>query len=127
VIEVVPAGSDDLKWIAEKAHVTIGPTFFAIKAVRDGQIVGMVGYDAWTPNSCTMHVAIEHPIAVRRLKPKAFDIPRCLGRRVALAGVLSNNDRSLRFTQHLGFQRIAQLDDAWQPGVHIVLFRKELT
>lgn len=87
----------------------------------------MVGYDGWTPNACSMHVAIEDPIAVRRLIKPAFGIvfdekPKGLGLGVALASVLSTNTQSLRFTKHLGFKRVAMLRDAWRPGVHMIFF-----
>lgn len=128
MIEVRPAPPEHYGWIAERAGLVAGPQFRALEAVAGERILGMVGYDGWTPNSCTMHVAIEEPIAVRRLLARAFDVPLQLDqpRRVALAAVLSNNEKSLRFTEHLGFERVAELRDAWEPGVHLVLFRMAL-
>lgn len=89
----------------------------------DGRILGMVGYDGWTPNSCCMHVAIDSPIAIRRLRRPAFGIPfRELNKGLVLASVLSTNKESLWFVDRLGFKRVARIKDGYEPGVHVMLF-----
>jgi hypothetical protein len=132
VIEVRAAIPDHYTWIATRANVVIGANFRALEAVDGERIVGMVGYDGWTPNSCCMHVAVETPIAVRRLLRPAFhlvfdDPPRGCGKGVVLGSVLSTNKKAMDLDIHLGFKPIAFVKDGWAKGVgiHILEMRKE--
>jgi len=127
LIEVHPAPVEHYGWIAQRANLTISKGFMAIGAyAADGRILGMVGYDGWTPNSCCMHVAIDSPIAIRRLRRPAFGIPFLeLKKGLVLASVLSTNKNSLRFVagpRGLGFTQIAGIRDGYEPGVHVMLF-----
>lgn len=100
------------------------PGFKAIEAIeeRDGRILGMVAYDGWTPNACSMHVAIEEPIAVRRLVRPAFRIPFVeLKKQVVIGMVLSTNLKALKLDEHLGFTIRGRIPDAWAPGVDLIL------
>lgn len=111
-------------WIAERASLVPGPAFRAIEAVDEaGKIHGQVGYDGWTPNAVCMHVALEHPAALRHLLRPGFGIPFCeLGREVALACVLSTNARSLALVPRLGFRFAYRVRDGWRRGVDLVWF-----
>ncbi len=110
-------------WIAERAHLCIGPSFRALEAVtEDGRILGMVGFDSWTPNSVSMHVALERPTAARHLIRPAFGIAFVeFDRKVVFGTVLGNNPRALELDLHLGFREVARLRDAWEPGVDTVI------
>jgi len=122
VIEVRAASPEHYPWIAQKANLVISNVFRALEAVSGDRILGMVGYDAWTPNSCAMHVAIEEPIAIRRLIHKAFEIPFVsFGRGVIFGSVLSTNPRALALDLHLGFRELARLRDAWMVGIDLIL------
>lgn len=123
---IVRAAPDThLPWLAKRAQLVVSPTLRAIEATDEasGRILGMVGYDSWLPNACSMHVALEEPIAARRLLGPAFGIPFIemdLG--LVLAWILSTNPRSLAFTRHLGFRETYRVADGWQPGIDLVLF-----
>lgn len=122
MIEVRAAPPEHYQWIAARASLILGPHFRALEALDgQGNILGMVGYDGWTPNSCSMHVAIENPIAVRRLLARAFTTPFRLGRNVLLASVLSTNEKSLKFAKHLGFRQKARIQDGWSDGVDLLI------
>ena len=108
-------------WIAERAGIVCGPQFKAIEALNEnGQIVGMVGFDGWTPNSVCMHVAIDDPLAVRCLLKPAFGIV-FTARNIAIGQVISTNQAALDFDKHLGFKEVARIRDGWKPGVDVVL------
>jgi hypothetical protein len=111
-------------WIAERAQLVIGPAFRAIEAVDEaGKIHGMVGYDGWTPGAVCVHVALEHPAALRHLLRQGFKIPFLdFGREVALACVLSTNKRSLALVPRLGFRFAYRVRDGWSKGVDMVWF-----
>ena len=123
MIEVRAAPPEHYSWIADRAALIVSPAFRALEALdAEGNILGMVGYDGWTPNSCCMHVALESQIATRRLLTRAFTVPFRLGRNVLLASVLSTNTKSLKFVKHLGFKVKARIQDGWSKGVDLVLF-----
>ncbi len=124
MILVRPAPPEHLPWLAQRATLVVSPSLRAIEAVneRTGRVLGIVGYDGWLPNACAMHVAIEEPVAVRRLIGPAFGIPFVeLGLGLVLAWVLSTNERSLRFVRHLGFRETHRIRDGWRLGVDLVL------
>jgi RimJ/RimL family protein N-acetyltransferase len=105
----------------------VHPDLHAIEAVdEDGRIVGMVGYDGWMPGAVCLHIAIEHPAALRRLLRPGFGVafdpqPRGVGKVAALATVLSTNERSLRLVRHLGFREVYRGRDWSGPGVDFVV------
>lgn len=122
------APPDHYGWLAERAHLTIGEQFRAIEVVNCNRIIGMVGYDGWTPNSCAMHVAIDEPLALRRLIEPGFKLPFLdLSFGVVFGHVISTNERALKLDLHLGFREVCFLRDAWKPGVgiHLLEMRRE--
>lgn len=123
MLTVRPAPPEHYPWIAKRASLVVGSEFRAIEAMDGDRIVGMVGYDGWTPNACSMHVALDSAIAARRLLRMAFGIPFLeVGRGVVTCTILSVNERSLRLVQHLGFRKIARVRDGWAEGVDMVMF-----
>jgi len=126
MIEVRPAPPEHYGWIAERAHLVIGDSFRAIEALNGDRIVAMVGYDGWTPNSCSMHMACDEPIAARRIIRPAFGLvfdprPKGYGLGVALGAVLSTNPQALALDLHLGFREVARLRDAFDKGVDLII------
>ncbi len=126
MIEVRPAPPEHYGWIARKANLIISAGFGALEAVDGDRIVGMVGYDGWTENSCSMHYAIDEPIAIRRLIRPSFGLvfdapPRGLGKGVVFGSVLSTNEKALRLDLRLGFRQVARFKDAWAKGVDLIV------
>jgi hypothetical protein len=123
-VRILAANPAEYVWIAKRAEVAIGPQFRAIKAVDEvGRIHGMVGYDGWTGNAVSMHVAIDNPAALRHLLVPGFRIPFVEFRKgVALAMVLSTNARSLKLVPRLGFAETHRIRDGWAVGVDLVMF-----
>lgn len=128
MIRVLPSPPGHHRWIAERAGLTLHPGFGALEAVdEDGRILGMVGFDGWWAGAVALHVALEHPMVLRRLLRPAFGVvfdvpPRGFNKAAATATVLSTNTRSLRLVQHLGFRHIHTGRDYAGPGVHIEFF-----
>lgn len=88
----------------------------------------MLGYSAWTPNSVTISIALEHPSAFRHLRYPAFEYPFLeAGREIVLAYILDTNSRSVRLTERLGFQLVTRIRDGWTRGTDILMYemRKE--
>lgn len=124
MITVRPMAPDRLGWLAERAHLNIGPGFVAIEAVTpDGRIVGAVGFDGWTPGSVSMHIALDSPIAFRALLRQAFhQVFVQWGKGVATCLVLGSNARSHALVDSVGFRRVFTGRDYWAPGEDMVVY-----
>jgi hypothetical protein len=80
----------------------------------------MVAYDAWTPNSAHVHVAIEAPGTCRRLLTESFRWAfGAVG--VLVAVIRESNRRSVRLAQHLGFTETHRIADGWQAGEALIV------
>ena len=127
-MRVQAAPPEHYPWIAERALLVIGPQFRALEAVDDaGGIHGMIGYDGWLENSVSMHIALEHPVAFRRLLRPSFGLvfdapPAGAGRALALCTVLSSNKRSIELVRHVGFSEVFRGRNWWAPDVDLVFF-----
>ena len=123
-MKVLPATVDDLGWLLERTGIVPSPGLKAIKAVDSaGSIKGMVGYDSWTPNAVSIHVAVSSPLALRSLILPGFRIPFLeFGKEVLIATVLSTNGKSLELTRRLGFREVFRGRDWWASGVDLVWF-----
>jgi hypothetical protein len=86
-----------------------------------GRILGMVGFDHWTPNGCQLHVAADTPAAWPCLVRSMFQY--VFGERkkgVVVGWVLSSNERCLSLAMGLGFVEVARIRDGWATGVDLV-------
>ena len=121
IVRVAPP--EHYPWIADRAQLVIGPQFRALEAVdKAGLIAGMVGFDGWMPNSLMLHIALDVPIALRKLCRMGFQWAFRM-RPIALAPVLSNNRKSMRLVEELGFRLAGRLKDAWEPDVDLILYQ----
>jgi RimJ/RimL family protein N-acetyltransferase len=128
VIRIQAAPPEHFPWIAQRAGLVILPGFGALEAVDDaGRILGMVGFDTGWPGTVALHIALDHPYALRALLRPGFGIafapaPAGYGRTAATITVLSTNERSLNLVRHLGFRHVHSGRDYMKPGVHVEFF-----
>ncbi len=98
-------------------------------ALRERKIVAAVAFDSWTPNSCSMHFAIEDPFVLRHgLLELAFDFVFHHADRGIVYGMApANNKQVLRFGKHIGFKELYRLKDGHEKGVDYIIheIRKE--
>jgi RimJ/RimL family protein N-acetyltransferase len=100
----------------------------AMEAVDEsGRIVGMVGFDGWLPGACCLHVAVDSPIALRRLVRAAFGVafdakPAGFDKAAVIATIRSDNARSLRLVKHLGFRHAYTGRDWFGRGLDFEVF-----
>ena len=120
-MKVLVAPATDYAWIAEKAQLVLTPQFRALEAVDGEKIVGMVGFDGFTPNALSLHIALENPYALLSLAKIGFQWAFKM-RAVAIAPVISTNKRSIRLVEGLGFKPCGRLKDAWMPGVDLCFY-----
>ncbi len=101
----------------------------AIKAVdAGGTIRGMVGYDLWTENAVTAHMAVDTPIAWRSLIPACFEYPfiEC-DKGLILAVIPADNAKSWGLAGHLGFKLVHTVRDGWARGVDLLMLELRRT
>jgi hypothetical protein len=94
-----------------------------VEEVNDhGTILGAVGFDTWTPNSCRMHVALDRPESCRRLVKAAFVYPfEQSGKSVVLCEIRESNAKSIALAKHFGFTERLRIKDGWDIGEALVL------
>lgn len=122
-MKVTAAERRDFQWLIERTSCAASGGFRAIKAVdSQGQIRGMVGYDLWTKNAVTCHMAVETPIAWRALIPACFQYPFEECRREIMLGVIpADNTKSWGMAGHLGFKLVHTVRDGWARGVDLLM------
>jgi RimJ/RimL family protein N-acetyltransferase len=116
------AHPEEFGWLVERAECAITPGFRAIAAEDAGRIVGMVGFDGWTPNSVTMHVALDSPACLRGLLPEIFGYAFVqAGKGIALGIIPADNARSVNLAKRVGFSEVHRVRDGWAVGVDLVV------
>lgn len=85
-------------------------------------LAALVAQD-WTQTACFVHQVILNPMVLRHgwfseIGDWLFDRAN---RIVLYAGVLSNNERSLKFHSKIGFTEVCRLKDAYDYGVDMVI------
>jgi hypothetical protein len=123
-VKLEKASQKDLQWIVERTQCWLTGGARGIKCVDDsGKIRGMVAYDLWTVNSCQAHMAVDTPIAWRRLIPEVFRYPFVqAGKGVIIGAIPSINPRSMDTARSLGFRETYRVTDGWSQGEDMVLF-----
>lgn len=83
---------------------------------------GIVLLDNWTKTAVMGHIAIQHPMAMRKLPFEAMDyvFNRC-GKRMFIGVIPSDNVKSMKFHKHLGFSEIFRIPDGYAEGVDYVM------
>lgn len=115
--------TDAAAWLSERTGYAPSADFRSLVSVDDGgRVVGVVGFDRWTPGAVHMHVALATPIAARLLLPAAFAEAFAEGRLLALGEVRASNHRSLSLARHLGFREAHRIRNGWDAGEDVVLF-----
>lgn len=116
------ATADEFSYLTERSGYLPGSGFRGIVQEVGGRVVGLVGFDGWTPNAVWMHVAVDSAGACRELLRAAFLYAFVeTGRGVALGSVRASNARSLRLASRLGFRECARIHGGWARGEDVVL------
>jgi hypothetical protein len=123
VIEVGEGNAGHFPWIESRTGCVLTRNARVLVAWRNGEILGMLAFDAWTPGSVQFHMAVEKAIAWRRLRPALLDYAfRHAGKQVIVGVVPSHNLRSLRMAQRLGGVQTHRVKDGWDLGDDLIVF-----
>lgn len=125
--KVVTENQEYMKaWLSRMVMMKFDENARFIGQEIDGNLVAVVGYCGFLPNSCQMHVAsVGENWMSRDLLWAAFDYPfNKLKIRTILAPVYSGNEEALRLNRHLGFEVKAEIEDAHMDGDLTILTMK---
>ena len=122
-MQVIVAPEAHHKWISDKAGFCPTEDFRAVEAVDEkGQIHGMVGFDNWTENSVVVCIALDKPVALRRLIHPVFDfIFNRANRGIILCMVRGENQRSYQVCRKLGFREAYRVKDGIKVGEDMII------
>jgi RimJ/RimL family protein N-acetyltransferase len=124
MLTIEAAQKEDFALYESHTGYIVDPAQFrAIKAVSDGIIQGIVGFDYWTPTAVQLHIWAT-PLGLRggKLITEAFDYAfNQAGKKVAFGIIPSSNERALRFVRKVGFSEVCRLRDGWDEGVDMVI------
>ena len=115
---IVTAHQDVLaSWLCHRIGYMPSQNIRCIGNVRDGQIVGVIGYDGYNGASVQMHVAGTPGWVNRSILFAAFDYPfKRLHCEMVIGLVPSGNKEAIRFNERLGFQLENELHGAHPDG-----------
>lgn len=102
------------EWMNRRTRLPWSTDLRMVATMReDGTIGAAVGFNAWTPSTCWMHVAFDSPHAMsRKIIRAAFDYPFIQCGMEAVYGLTpKGNDEALRMNEKLGFRKIAETVD----------------
>jgi hypothetical protein len=121
---VIPANQSMFPWLTSRAQSNASPDMKAIAVIdNEGHIHGMAGFDGWTPNSVVGTIALDSPIAFKRLIWAMFHFAFVQANRgVLLATVRGTNTRSLRLCKHVGMKEVYRVRDGIAVGEDLVVF-----
>lgn len=124
-MKFVPSTEEDIQWFAERAD-ELDDDAKGITAIDNkGDIAGVCAFDRWTQTSAHMNIAIDNPLCLKNyyfiyeVMNYAFITA---DRLTLIANIKSNNVKSLRFTEHIGFKYLITIDDGYSKGVGIVIY-----
>ena len=115
-------------WIKKRVPVLAVEDSCAIVAVKVGGIyAGACVFDTWTKNSVTCTFVIDNPMVLRTgfLNLCCSYALEVEGRQKVFVQLASNNEKSLKFVDHIGFIEQHRLKDVYGDGIDNVIL--ELT
>lgn len=116
------------KFLVERTGIYPSQHMTCFGKVRDGKLVGVVGFDKYNKASIEMHVAFEDKYSTsRELLTATLEYPfQVCGCKVVLAIVSGGNPRVIDLAKHLGFKTEAVIEGGCPDGaLHILSLRKE--
>lgn len=114
------------EFLARTTHAHYPENLMCIGQEMDGEIVAVIGYTNFLPNSCEIHVGSTIPNwADRNILWAAFDYPfNKLKAKVILGQVCADNKEALKLNRHLGFEIVAEIPYAHQYGDLVIMAMK---
>ncbi len=107
MLQFSPLGtiSHDQMWFMKRNPIDVKTGVKGIVA-HDGPVIkGMAVFDTWTENSCQVHIVITHPTIIRHgFIDEGFKyVFETCGRGIIYGLTPENNEKALKFNEHVGF------------------------
>jgi len=119
-LTVREAPINDHLWLCSKLSFPWTSDMIALEAVDENeQIVAMVGYQGWRPNSVTMLFAAAKPLAWRCLLKPAFAYPFAT-RELVRVEIPSHSTEMLSIAKRLGFREAHRVPDGYAKGDDVI-------
>ncbi len=121
-VTVVPLAGEHWEWIQRHTSPALCKDTTGLVAMRGDQIVGAVVFGGFSPNSCSVHIAIEDPRVVKRLLQMSGEFVFLHAKRQVVLGMTpADNERALRLNSGVGFKEVHRIKDGYKKGVDFVL------
>lgn len=94
----------------------------------DGEPVAVCVMEKWTRNSVWAHLAVQHPTALKNFPADVLGyIFVTCDRKMLFVSVPSDNIKSLKLVEHLGFSVYQVIPDYYEDGIDciVLLLRRE--
>lgn len=115
---------NDIAYMPENARPIVMEDTKGIIAVDDEGIPQAICVlDSWSFNSCQIHIWIENAFVLKHgFAEQVFKYVFDTCNRNLIIGVTpADNDKALKFIQHIGFEEIHRIRDGYKEGVDYVV------
>ncbi len=94
---------------------------------KDGNIMAAAAFDSFTAVSCSVHIAIDNPMALRHgfLEAISGHLFGTLRRNRIFGLVPSNNEKAIAFDTKIGFTEVSRIPNACAEGVDYIVMGME--
>jgi RimJ/RimL family protein N-acetyltransferase len=113
-------------WLSEVGKFEYPQNTACIGQEKDGELIAVVGYNCFLPNSCQIHVAsTDVRWLSKNLLFAIFDYPfNKLKVKVIIAPICKDNVKSLNLCRKLGFEQVADIPYGHPNGDLIIVTMK---
>ncbi len=93
---------------------------------ESGKIAAVI-MDSWSKSSCQIHICIEKMSVLRHglLEEVARYVFDTAGRSIIIGVTPSNNEKALKFNEHIGLKEIFRIKDGYDMGIDYVITRMD--
>jgi L-amino acid N-acyltransferase YncA len=116
------------QWLYKRAKATRCDDTQGIVAYSEtGRILGILAADNFSPDICYVHLAIDSPWIIKHgfLHEIGNHLFNICGRSHIFAMVSAKNNRSLKFSKHVGFNEACRIPDGMGTGTDYVVLRMD--
>lgn len=119
---------EEWDWFKERTSVIMCEDSQGVVAYDSkGRIMAACVADSFTVDACSVHLAIDRPIVLKSgfLEAIADHLFNTCGRARIFGLLPSNNQRAIKFDEHIGFTRVATIPNAIREGVDYIVMVME--
>jgi len=126
-VNVVIRAMDPMDWpaVSEHVHALLVQDTTGIVAVDadTGDLLAAAVFDNWTATSVQIHVTIVNKWVIKeKFIEKVFDYVFNTAGKLMIYGLTpSNNEASLKFNKHVGFEEVMVMTDAYDVGIDYIV------